>query len=284
MEGNKSVEIKAMLCVAMAAILWSTGGLLIKWVPWHPIAIAGIRSGIAGTMHIIYWKVVYKSFPPIPSRKKLFGALNYVLLVMLFIGANKLTTAANAIVLQFTAPVWVMIFAAIFLKEGIKKLDVMTVLVVLGGMSLFFMGDLEAGGMLGNILAIFSGVSLAVMVVSLKGVQTGSPLEIVLWGNILTFFIAIPFYGGVTFSQTSLTGILLLGVFQLGASYILFARGIQKVTALEGILIPVLEPLLNPVWVFIFMGEKPTHFALIGGVIVMGAVIGKSVLERVFKS
>lgn len=268
--------IKAMLFLAIASILWSTAGLFIKWISWHPIAIAGVRSGIAATIILIYWLLRYKALPPLPNKKKLFGALNYVILVMLFIGSNKLTTSANAILLQFTAPVWVMLFASIFLKEPIKKSDYITVAFVFAGMILFFLGNLGAGGMLGNFLAILSGVAMAVMVVSLKGVKTGSPLEIVFWGNIFTVIAGIPFYSAVVLDGPSVTGILLLGIFQLGISYIFYAEGIQKVSALEGILIPVLEPLLNPVWVFIFNGETPTVYALIGGVIVVGSVLVRS--------
>lgn len=276
MEIREKRPVKAMIFLAIAAILWSTAGLFIKWVPWHPIAIAGLRSGIAAIIIFIYWLVAYKSLPPLPSKKKLFGAINYTILVMLFVGSNKLTTSANAILLQFTAPVWVMLFASIFLKEPIKKTDFITVALVFFGMALFFLGNLGAGGMLGNFLAILSGVAMAVMVVSLKGVKTGSPLEIVFWGNVLTFIVGLPFYNQVTVSSQSLLGIVLLGVFQLGISYIFYAEGIQKVSALEGILIPVLEPLLNPVWVFLFNGEKPTVYALIGGVIVVGAVLQRS--------
>lgn len=269
-------RVKAMIFLAIAAVLWSTAGLFIKWVPWHPIAIAGVRSGIAGMMILIYWLIRYKCLPPLPTRKKLFGAINYVVLVMLFIGSNKLTTAANAILLQFTAPVWVMLFASIFLKEPVKKSDFITVGFVFFGMMLFFLGNLGAGGMLGNFLSILSGVAMAIMVVTLKGVKVGSPLEIVFWGNLLTFIVGLPFYGSIQPTQGSLTGIILLGVFQLGISYMFYAEGIQKVSALEGILIPVLEPLLNPVWVFLFYGEKPTVFALIGGVIVIAAVLQRS--------
>lgn len=276
---NHAKPWAAMAFVAIAAILWSTAGLFIKWVSWHPIAIAGVRSGIAGLVILLYWIISEKKLPPLPTKKKWLGALNYVILVMLFIGSNKLTTAANAILLQFTAPIWVMIFASIFLKEPVKKSDLVTVAIVLAGMSLFFMGNLGAGGMLGNFLAILSGVAMAVMVVSLKGVKTGSPLEIVFWGNVLTAIVAIPFYGGITLDHTSLLGIGLLGVVQLGISYIFFAKGISKISALEGILIPVLEPLLNPVWVFLFAGERPTIYALIGGVIVVSAVLLRSVKE-----
>lgn len=269
---EKQHKLKAMAYVALAAVLWSTAGLFIKWIPWPPVAIAGLRSGIASLVLLVYWWGSERALPPLPNLQKGFGALNYMVLVLLFIGANKLTTAANAILLQFTSPVWVLIFAAIFLKEAFRKEDLITTAAVLCGMGLFFMGNLELGGMMGNFLAILSGIAMAIMVVSLKGVKTGSPLEIVFWGNVLTFLIGLPFYGGVTISGASVFAICFLGIVQLGLSYIFFAKGIQKVSALEGILIPVLEPLLNPVWVFLFNGERPTIYAIFGGIIVVGAV------------
>lgn len=265
-------HLKGIMFVAIASLLWSTAGLFIKWVQWPPVAIAGIRSGIAGLVILSYWLYKYKQMPPLPNLKKSFGALNYAVLVMLFVFANKLTTAANAILLQFSAPIWVMIFGAIFLQEPIRKKDLVTVVLVLMGMGLFFIGDLDSGSALGNGLAVLSGVAMAVMVISLKGVKTGSPLEIIFWGNVVTFLIGIPFYGQISFETMSLVGILLLGVFQLGTAYIFYTSGIQRVTALEGILITVLEPLLNPLWVFLFNGEKPTLLAALGGVVVVASV------------
>jgi drug/metabolite transporter (DMT)-like permease len=269
---NLSDRGKAIIYVAIAAVLWSTAGLFIKWIPWHPVAIAGLRSGIATLVLLLYWWMNEKSLPPKPNLKKSFGALNYMLLVLLFIGANKMTTAANAILLQFTSPIWVIILAAIFLNEPFRKKDIWTTAAVLMGMGLFFVGNLEFGSMFGNFLAILSGLAMAIMVVSLKGVKVGSPLEIILWGNIFTFIVGFPFYGGIIFTQVSLAGILFLGVVQLGLSYIFFAKGIQKVSAFEGILIPVLEPLLNPIWVLLFYGEYPTIYAFVGGIIVICAV------------
>ncbi len=276
-EETRSSRLKGIVYVAIAAVLWSTAGLAIKSVPWHPVAIAGLRSGVALVVLMVYWLFQYRSLPPLPNKRKAFGALNYVVLVLLFIGANKLTTAANAILLQFSSPIWVMIFASIFLKEKITRRDIITVAVVLMGMGLFFVGDLSFGGFLGNIFSILSGVAMAIVVVSLKGVQIGSPLEIVFWGNAFAFIVGIPFYGGVIFTTQSVLGILFLGVVQLGISYIFFSKGIIHVTALEGILIPVIEPLLNPVWVFLFVGEKPSFFALIGGMVVIGAVMMRSI-------
>ncbi len=269
----------SILCLIIASILWSTGGLLIKWVDWNPIAIAGIRSGISSLVMIGFWFVLTKKLPKRPDKFVFFGALNYMILVMLFVSANKLTTSANAILLQFTAPIWAMIIGAIFFKEKFDKKDILTVVVVFGGMILFFIGDIDGGGLLGNILAVISGISMALMIISLKKVTNHKPLEVVIWGNIFTFIVAIPFYSGIVLTSANITGILLLGVFQLGISYIFFTKGIENVTVLEGILIPVIEPLLNPIWVFLGTGEKPSQFALIGGVFVLAAVLYHSTSE-----
>jgi drug/metabolite transporter (DMT)-like permease len=269
----------SILCLIIASILWSTGGLLIKWVDWNPIAIAGIRSGISSLVMIGFWFVLTKKLPKRPDKFVFFGALNYMILVMLFVSANKLTTSANAILLQFTAPIWAMIIGAIFFKEKFDKKDILTVVVVFGGMILFFIGDIDGGGLLGNILAVISGISMALMIISLKKVTNHKPLEVVIWGNIFTFIVAMPFYSGIVLTSANITGILLLGVFQLGISYIFFTKGIENVTVLEGILIPVIEPLLNPIWVFMGTGEKPSQYALIGGVIVLAAVLYHSTSE-----
>jgi drug/metabolite transporter (DMT)-like permease len=263
----------------IASILWSTGGLLIKWVDWNPIAIAGIRSCISSLVMIGFWFVLTKKLPKKPDKFVMFGAINYVILVMLFVSANKLTTSANAILLQFTAPIWAMILGAIFFKVKFDRKDILTVVVVFGGMILFFIGDIDGGGLLGNILAVVSGISMALMIITLKKVTNHKPLEVVIWGNIFTFIVAMPFYSGIVLTSANITGILLLGVFQLGISYIFFTKGIENVTVLEGILIPVIEPLLNPIWVFMGTGEKPSQFALIGGVIVLAAVLYHSTSE-----
>ena len=272
-------RIFAIVCVVLASLLWSTGGLLIKMVSWHPIAISGMRSGISSLVMLIFYFSVYKRLPRRPNKYVLMGAINYMFLVMLFVSANKLTTSANAILLQFTAPAWAMVIGALFLKEKFSKKDVSTVIIVFLGMFLFFVGDLKSGSLIGNTLAVVSGISMALMIISLKRIQGRKPIEIVIWGNILTFFIAIPFYSGITLASANIIGVLLLGVFQLGLSYIFFTKGIENVSVLEGILIPVLEPLLNPFWVFLGTGEKPSVFAFIGGVIVLSAVVYHSIIE-----
>jgi drug/metabolite transporter (DMT)-like permease len=263
----------AVFYLIIAATLWSTGGLFIKWISWQPMAISGMRSGIAALVLLIYWFVRYKKRIPRPNKTVIFGAINYMILVTLFVTANKLTTSANAILLQFTAPVWLLLIGRVFYKDAIARIDILTVIAVFAGMGLFFMGDLDAGGLIGNFLAIISGITMAIMILNLNKLKVHRPVEIILWGNIMTFIVGIPFYSGIDWYPEAVAGIAFLGIFQLGLAYVFYTSGIQSVTAIEGILIPVIEPLLNPVWVFFGTGEQPSVYGLVGGIIVLTAII-----------
>ncbi len=164
------------------------------------------------------------------------------------------------------------------LKEKVRKLDWMAITIVMAGMVLFFVGDLEVGQMMGNVLSVLAGIMLAGVVISLKMVKSGEPVEIPLLGNILTFLVALPFILSSMPDMQSIFGLILLGIFQLGFSYILFAEASKHVSAVEAILIPIIEPLLNPVWVFLIVGEAPGKLAIVGGIIVVAGVVARSLL------
>lgn len=266
---------RSILFLIAASVLWSTGGILIKLVDWHPVAISGTRSLIAGLLILAYVRKVRLNW----SWPLIFGALTYASTVILFVVANKLTTAANTILLQYTAPIWVALMAGWILKEKIRWYDWASIAVTLIGMTLFFREGISGGNFLGNIIAVLSGVGLAGVVVFLRLQKDGSPIETVLLGNFLTFFISLPFImtHGIPSTQ-SIIGILLLGVFQLGCAYLLYALAIKHISAIEAILIPVIEPLLNPIWVFLFIGEKPGTWTLIGGAVVIASVTGRSII------
>ena len=262
------MKSRAIIFLVVAALLWSAGGLLIKLVDWNSIAIAGARSAIAALLIFAYRRKMVFNW----GFAQLVGALCYVGTVILFVAANKLTTAANAILLQYTAPIYVAIFSYWFLKERITRSDILTIAAALGGMILFFLDELSKGEFWGNIVAILSGVAFAGTALFLRKQKDRSPLESVFLGNVLTFLIGLPFMFGSSPDSRGWIGLILLGVFQLGISYILYAEAIKHVTALEGILIPVLEPVLNPVWVFLLLGETPGRWALAGGIIVLISV------------
>lgn len=259
----------------LAGVLWSLGGLLIKQVQWNPLAISGVRSAIAALVLLAFLRQPRITW----SWAQVGAAIAYVGTVTLFVAANKLTTAANAILLQYAAPVYVALLGAWLLKERVTLLDWVAITIVIGGMALFFFDKLTVGGWWGNALAIASGVTFATMIVLLRMQKDGSPIESVLIGNVLTALIGVPFMLQGWPSLSSWPGLILLGVFQLGLSYALYSTAIKHITALEAALIPVVEPILNPVWVFLFMGEAPGPYALIGGVMVLVAVTGRYVVK-----
>lgn len=262
------MKSRAILFLIATALLWSAGGLLIKSVEWNSIAIAGTRSAIAALVILAFRRRMQFNW----GFVQLGGALCYAGTVILFVTANKLTTAANAILLQYTAPIYVAIFSFWFLKEKITKSDILTIAAAFGGMTLFFLDDLSRGGLWGNIIAILSGIAFAGTALFLRKQKDHSPLESVFLGNILTFLIGLPFILRSSPEAGGWPALILLGVFQLGLAYILYAEAIKHVTALEAILIPILEPILNPVWVFLLLGEKPGHWAVAGGIIVLFSV------------
>lgn len=259
---------RAILFLIITALLWSSGGLLIKMVDWNPLAIAGTRSAIAAVVIFAFRRKMNFNW----GFAQLGGALCYAGTVILFVSATKLTTAANAILLQYTAPIYVALFSYWLLKERITRSDLLTIIAAIGGMTLFFLDDLSKGGFWGNIMAILSGIAFGGTALLLRKQKDHSPLESVFLGNILTCLIGLPFMVRSSPDATSWLGLVLLGVFQLGCSYILYAEAIKHVTALEGILIPILEPVLNPVWVFLLIGEAPGKWATVGGIIVLVSV------------
>ncbi len=261
----------ALFFLVMTSILWSLGGLFIKLVPWNPIAISGARSAIAALLILIYLRKPKITRSPV----QILGGIAYSCTVILFVVANKYTTAANAIMLQYTAPVYVAIFGAWFLKEKTRLVDWIAIVASLGGMLLFFADDISTGGFFGNIASILSGFFFACLVMLLRKQKDSSPVESVFIGNIITAIVGIPFMFGESPGLKGAVVLLLLGTLQLGLSYILYTIAIKKVTAIEAILIPILEPVLNPFWVFLFLGEVPGSWAIVGGVVVILAITGR---------
>ena len=265
---SRGERYKAIGFLIVTAILWSSAGLLLKMISWNPIAIAGMRSAIAAIVLLAFLRRPHMTW----SSAQIGGAIAYTVTVILFVSANKLTTAANAILLQYTSPIYVALFGAWFLRERATRLDWITISVVMGGMGLFFLDDLTTGGFWGNVCAISSGVTFACFVLFMRKQKNDSPLESVFLGNILTALIGLPFMFQTVPNASSWVGLILAGVIQLGLSQVLYAAAIKHVAALEAILIAVIEPILNPLWVLLIMGEAPGPWALLGGFIVLASV------------
>lgn len=264
-----SAHSRAVSQLLLAALCWSLGGLLIKSIDWPPLAVAGGRGIVAAVFLIAVTRPLRFHF----SGMQVLGAVAYAACTVTLVTATKMTTAANAILLQYTAPVWIALLGAWFLGERATRADWFTIAAVLAGMGLFVADGLQLTSLTGNLIGALSGVFFAIMTLALRHQKDGSPVESLILGNLLAFLIGLPdIIAAPSLPALSWGALLLLGTVQLGVSYWLYARAIRHVTALEAVLIPVMEPLLSPVWVLLVIGEKPSGLALIGGALVLSAV------------
>lgn len=263
---------KAILMMLLCAALWSTAGIFIKLIPWSPFVIAGWRSLISAGIVLLFfrfWKIKFRF-----NRQAVFIGFFMCALFFCFVGANKLTTAANAIVLQFTAPVFLMVFSALIFKDRFRRADILAVVFTVGGMALFFLDKLKPGYLAGNLIAILAGASAAGMYLGMGKSDEETRMGGMLLGHIFTALVGIPFtfFTATQVSSSSVLCLLALGIFQLGIPYILLALSSKNCPPLACSLLGAVEPILNPVWVFIFSGEAPGLFALIGGAVVIASV------------
>ncbi|MEP7148944.1 MAG: DMT family transporter [Acidobacteriota bacterium] len=324
-----------VIYVLIAVLIWSTGGLFIKLTTLDAYQVTFFRSLLAGiTVAILTRKHGLKI--------DAFGVLTsiiYATLLFLFVWATKHTTAANAIFLQYTAPIYILILAPFIIGEKFHWRDLITVAFCIGGMSLFFVGKLEITDYQGNIAALFSGVFLGLYIMLLKhpraggrpetrdrrqesepgAVATGLPASAVnlyeggdpnpssqpspvsrlsspvssmnpaiavIYGNFLLAFLTLP--SGIAalpvMNLTDIGSVTFLGIVQIGIAYILFIRGVTGGTRpLDASIIGFIEPLLNPVWVFLFIGERPSTWAIFGGTIIIATVITHTLVQYKIK-
>ncbi len=256
------------------AIMWSISGIIIKYIDWSPLAIAGGRSLISAGVVVVF--MLATKMKPVVNKDVLWAGITLCGCVTCFVTANKLTTAANAIVLQYIAPAFVLIISALFLKHKLKKMEVIVVASTFLGIILFFVDEIDLGGMMGNFVAICSGLFMAIMFVFNGKIDLPGRMTGILIAHLLTAIIGIPI-GFATYA-TVITGqdivlILVLGIVQLGIPYVLYALAASKISPLSCSLIGMIEPLLNPIWVAVFYGEIPGVFALCGGAIVIISVV-----------
>ena len=265
------------LCVFLASLLYSIGGLCIKVIPWNGMSINGGRTLIALVVIGGYLAVIRHK--PRFNRWIFLGALCTFGTNTLYSVANKLTTAANTIVLQFTAPIFVIVFSVLFWKRKPKKLDIAACAVVFGGVLFFFLDSLEAGGAVGNVLAVLSGAAYG-GVFLLNDFPDSDAISSVFWGDVLSAITGLPFLVRETdFSPTALTSLVVLGVFQVAVAYILLTNGLRTTPAVTASLVSGIEPVLNPLLVAVFYGERVGRFALVGAAIVICGVVGYNVLK-----
>ena len=265
------------LFVFLAAILYSIGGLCIKLIPWNGMSINGARNMAA--LLVVGGYLSLSRHRLRLNRWILLGAVSVCGTNVLFSLANKLTTAANTIVLQFTAPIFVILLAAIFWKKRPKRLDLAACGLVLAGVACFFIDSLEMGGALGNFLALLSGLTYA-GVFLLNDLPDADPISSVFWGDTISVVLGLPFLIQETvFTPAAITSVLILGIFQVGLAYVLMCIGLRTTPAVTASLISGIEPVLNPILVALFYGERIGRMALAGAAVVVVSVVGYNVLR-----
>jgi len=274
MLATQALHRRAVALLLLTALLWSTSGLFVKLLHWHPLSIFSARGIVASVVFLIWLRRVHLRITPFLAA----GAAGYMGAQFLFILSTRLTTAANAIFLQYTAPIYVLIFGVWFLGERPRRIDWITMVVIFVGMLLFFGQGLTLAGFYGNLAAILGGVALAMMIVCTRAQKDSHPAQIFLIGSCLGGLIGLPSVFQEIWSLADVAIIAYLGIFQTGLAAALYSIAIRQVPALESNLILMLEPVLNPLWVFLVIGESPAPLALLGGAVVLGAIAVRAIV------
>jgi drug/metabolite transporter (DMT)-like permease len=274
--------------VLLCAIFWSTSGLFIKLIDWHPIIIAGTRSFIAALfmigLRMFRRRLSISGFTsnakllPFKLRNLWGGGIAYSTTMLLFCTANKLTTSANAILLQYSAPIWAALLGLVLAKEKPSRANWFSLGMVIAGLCLFFKDGLEGGSFTGNTVALVSGICFGANSVFMRMQKDADPADSMILAHLLTAAASIPFFfvAPPVFNAGNITAILFMGIVQIGIASLLFAYGIRRVPAVKAMLTAVAEPVLNPVWVLLITGERPALTALLGGIIIIAAVLVSS--------
>lgn len=274
---DRNYKIGGVLAMVGTASLWSMGGLLIKLIDWHPFAIAGMRSFIASLVILAFIKrpVFHFSFAQVAA------AVSYAVTMILFVIANKTTTAANAILLQYIAPVLTAFIGAALLKERTRIEHWISILFVAAGMIIMFMDEIGGGQMFGNMIALCSALTFSLYFVFMRMQKEGSPFESNILAHWITAAICLAasfFLPSPQFTLKASAAMLVLGTVQMGIPSILISIGIKRVSALSANLIAVIEPVFNPIWVFLIIGEFPGWNTVIGGAVIIAAVTTVSLI------
>jgi len=264
---------KGILLIIGAALLWSTGGIGIKAVADSALKVTFYRSLFAAIALMLFLgRGVWARRQWKSTTAFIIAIVSYGACLTSFVVATKWTTAANAIFLQYAGVVWVLLLSPIVLREPMRMRDVVAIVVALSGMALFFVGRFEARGMAGNAMALVSSVFFASLILVLRREQRAAQAAVT-WGNVVCALAVLPFVShDLALTLRSFAVLAFLGVFQIAIAYVLFVRGLAYVTATQASLTGMLEPVSNPIWVFLFLGEKPSGYAMAGALVVLAAI------------
>ena len=294
MDHLKKEQLKGQGAVLLTAFLWSTSGMFIKMVGWHPMVIASSRSLLAA-LFLLAMRLI---FPPggrgakpsqqinKPSQRiKMslplwLGAICYALTMISFIAANRTTTAANAIMLQYSAPVWAALLGWFLIKERPHWEQWGAMALVFTGLVLFLRDGLGSGAILGDTIAVFSGIVFGASSVFLRMLKDDNPADAMLLAHIICTIAGIPFFFLYPPELTApeVLPVIYMGLIQIGLASFVYSYGIKKITAVQAMLTAIMEPVLNPVWVLLVFGERPSLTALLGGALIITAVIASSLV------
>jgi drug/metabolite transporter (DMT)-like permease len=268
---------KGILAIVIAALLWSTGGLFIKLISLDAYQLSFYRSIFSAlTFMVLFRKRVFIFNFPI-----FLNGLFYAGILILFVIATKLTTAANAIFLQYTAPIYVLILEPILLKTKLRRINVISVIISFIGMSLFFVGEISPSHFEGNLVALLSGICFAAFLIRIRKSDESYRVPAIFWGNI---FIPVLCFNSVfpefQIDLKNMLMVMYLGIFQIGLAYAVFTYSIKRIEGIEAALIAMIEPVMNPIWVYIGYGERPSTFAIVGGLIILATISVRTIITE----
>jgi DME family drug/metabolite transporter len=264
-----------LLAVSTAALMWSTGGLFIKLVTFNAMQISFFRCSIAA----LVFAALFGKRLLLINTFTFINAVFYASVLIAYVIAIKMTTAANAIFLQSTAPIYVLIFEPIIAKTSYSRINIITIGVCAVGMIFFFMEKLSPGHFKGNLVALFSGVMFAALFLGLRKNEDRYQFSSIFYGNLIVAIVCVPFLSGIQeVNLSNLSMVSFLGVFQIGLAYAVFSYGLRRVLAIEASILALMEPVFNPVWVFIGYGEAPSFMAIIGGIVILSAIAMRTLI------
>ena len=266
----------ALFLMVLVTLIWSTNGLMIKLVSWTPMAISGSRSLLAAAVLLPFLGKPRN----LVSFDTMVGGIAFAGALILFVIATKLTTAANAIFLQLTAPVYVALLSGWILGERIRTLDWVITGIIISGMLLFFSDNLTVDGFWGNVCAIIGGICWAVFVLFSRRQKDDAPLKIPILGHLICALVGVPFIIAAGLPETGGFWIIPMGAIGAGLSFVLYTAVIMRLKAIEAVIAQTIEPIFNPIWVFLVVGETPGPWALVGGIVVLTSVTLHAVLRQ----
>jgi DME family drug/metabolite transporter len=268
---------KGIIAIVIAALLWSTGGLFIKLISLDAYQLSFYRSIFSALTFVILFRRKVFVF----NTAVLLNGLFYAGILILFVVATKLTTAANAIFLQYTAPIYVLIFEPLILKTKLKAINVISVIISFIGMTLFFVGEISPSHLEGNLVALLSGICFAAFLIGIRKSSEEFRVPSIFWGNI---FIPLICFNSVfpefNIDMTNFLMVAYLGIFQIGLAYAIFTYSIKRIEGIEAALIAMIEPVMNPIWVYLGYGEKPSPFAILGGLIILSTITIRTIITE----